>query len=592
VLSHHLGRLENAGLIRPAAVPADLSYFFRHALIQESAYATLVRQDRQRIHLLVAQTLEQQLTGRLDESAAVLGRHFAEAGDTPRAIAYMTQAADLAARGYANAEAIDLYSRAIELCAGLPPENPASSGQLAHLYGRRGRALELSNRFEEASAGYEELERLASARDDSPLVLEALNLQATLHGTPQMFDARRADDLNQRALHLAQELNDREAEVRVLWNLLLLHTFSGDMEQAQEYGETGLSLARSLGLHERAAFCLHDLAPVYWARGDLDRAEATWAEARDYWRAHGNLPMLCDNLANIAFSAFMRGAYATGLAAADEGYQVSEAAANVWGKCFNLSAKYLILFEQGESAAALENGERIWRLVDASGLAVAFGGSQADLAWMYAYVGGSALAQEIGRRARQGAELPQPSSFRIWAYASLARQATLCADLDSAADYVARCRASVQEQERVRIVPYLVALAEGELALAQGDPGLAVQTARSVLAQIVERGATSFEAEASLILGQGLLALHQTDAARAALRSGLEAAQKLGQNRVMLPLWAALAQAEDAAGDEAAAEAARLAGRRSLEAFLLAMPADYRANFRRMPAAQSVLQSS
>jgi hypothetical protein len=72
----------------------------------------------------------------------------------------------------------------------------------------------------------------------------------------------------------------------------------------------------------------------------------------------------------------------------------------------------------------------------------------------------------------------------------------------------------------------------------------------------------------------------------------LEAARRIGQARTLLPLWAALAQVEDMAGDKSAAQAARLAGRSSLETLSHALPADLRENFRRLPAAQSVLQSS
>ncbi len=56
--TNHLTILEAGGLIRLAAVAPDLAYLFRHALLQDAAYASLLRADRKLLHRLVAEKLE------------------------------------------------------------------------------------------------------------------------------------------------------------------------------------------------------------------------------------------------------------------------------------------------------------------------------------------------------------------------------------------------------------------------------------------------------------------------------------------------------------------------------------------------------
>src|SRR3990172_1466087 len=94
MLTSHLAALEASGLIRLAAVEPDLEYLFRHALVQEAAYETLLKAERKRLHGAVGEALERAYPDRLAsrEFAPILAVHFAEAGDEARALHYFTLA--------------------------------------------------------------------------------------------------------------------------------------------------------------------------------------------------------------------------------------------------------------------------------------------------------------------------------------------------------------------------------------------------------------------------------------------------------------------------------------------------------------------
>src|SRR5690348_6349260 len=90
-------------------------YRFRHALIQEATYNGLLRAERRLLHGRAAWALEAAAEGRTDEVAAVLGRHFAAAGEPERALRYYEMAGDHATASFANDEAISSFRSALAI---------------------------------------------------------------------------------------------------------------------------------------------------------------------------------------------------------------------------------------------------------------------------------------------------------------------------------------------------------------------------------------------------------------------------------------------------------------------------------------------
>lgn len=118
-LSDTLDSLEARDLIRhePRSwIEGEDQFAFKHALIRDVAYATLPKSQRKRQHAIVAGFLEQ-VTGGAGATATALAGHWQEAGEDERAVEYLLLAADQAGRGWAKAEAAQLYGQALETCA-------------------------------------------------------------------------------------------------------------------------------------------------------------------------------------------------------------------------------------------------------------------------------------------------------------------------------------------------------------------------------------------------------------------------------------------------------------------------------------------
>jgi predicted ATPase len=113
-----LSNLESAGLIQVAQVQPDLEYYFRHSLVQEAAYASLLVADRKRLHQVVGETVEAMYPDQLCscELAPRLAQHFIESGDDQRALKYFSISGEAALDCFANQEAEIHFQRGLDLC--------------------------------------------------------------------------------------------------------------------------------------------------------------------------------------------------------------------------------------------------------------------------------------------------------------------------------------------------------------------------------------------------------------------------------------------------------------------------------------------
>ena len=145
-----LAELQRLDLVREARRWPEPEYRFKHALIQEAAYRTLVRPDRERLHRAAARYLERQATERQHEDPGVLAHHWLGAADEDKAVAYLVRAGDLARQEYALDEAVGHY---LQLLPRL--ERRGERQELALASFKLALALHMSLRFAEANRAYQ-----------------------------------------------------------------------------------------------------------------------------------------------------------------------------------------------------------------------------------------------------------------------------------------------------------------------------------------------------------------------------------------------------------------------------------------------------
>ncbi|MGB8628285.1 MAG: adenylate/guanylate cyclase domain-containing protein [Xanthobacteraceae bacterium] len=126
-----LDRLASAELIFVRGTPPAASYVFKHALVQDAAYETMLKSKRQQLHGHIAKVLEDRFPGIAHTQPELLAHHYTEAALPKIAITWWGKAGELAIRRSADTEAVRHFSRAIELLQREPESRERDESELA-----------------------------------------------------------------------------------------------------------------------------------------------------------------------------------------------------------------------------------------------------------------------------------------------------------------------------------------------------------------------------------------------------------------------------------------------------------------------------
>ncbi len=142
-LGSALDRLIDAGLLFRQGVPPHATYLFKHALVQDAAYGTLLREPRRALHTRIAETLEGQFAEIAESQPELLARHCTEAGLIEKAVSFWRTAGQRSLARSALLEGVEQLRRALDQIATLPA-TPALRGEEIMLHVAFANALALT----------------------------------------------------------------------------------------------------------------------------------------------------------------------------------------------------------------------------------------------------------------------------------------------------------------------------------------------------------------------------------------------------------------------------------------------------------------
>jgi tetratricopeptide (TPR) repeat protein len=275
MLGTELDTLEAKGLIRLAAARPELEYLFRHWLVQDAAYGSLLKQERRELHRLVGDALESLYPDRLAELAGVLALHYEQAGETDRAIEYLTAAGRYALDRNAIVEAFDAFDRAQRL---LPSPSDTEDDEL------RRRRLDVGLGRTRASFSFRPADDLIADLEALAPVAERLgdlSVIARLHTDLAMIrlqDGLQATDPDvQRSLgrvaEIGEALEDPSLRALPLAMVGMNEVFLGPVDKGVAQLEEAIPLLERHADSVGAAFARGALAMGYARLGQFDRAK-------------------------------------------------------------------------------------------------------------------------------------------------------------------------------------------------------------------------------------------------------------------------------------------------------------------------------
>jgi class 3 adenylate cyclase/tetratricopeptide (TPR) repeat protein len=247
-----LDQLVDAGLVFRRGVPPHASFVFKHALIQDAAYSTLLRGQRQELHARIARSIEQRVPELVDGEPEILAYHYTQAGLTDQAIAYLARAGRRALDRSAMVEAASQLTKALVLISELP-ENLERERRELDLQTALGRVLM-------ATKGY---------------------------AAPETGEAYA------RARRLCEDLGDTATLVRVGYGQYLYHLIRAETAQCHQVASEILSFAQKSGSdearilgHRTLGVSLYELGRFPAARSELETAAGLLKQSQRHRMPH------------------------------------------------------------------------------------------------------------------------------------------------------------------------------------------------------------------------------------------------------------------------------------------------------------------
>ena len=284
-IQRELARLVDAELLYRRGLPPRARYVFKHGLIQDAAYESLLRSHRQEFHQRIAEVLERKFPQIADSQPELVAHHFTEAGKVPEALGWWYRAGEKALRGSGHREAVGHLTRALELLSTLP-ESPERDQREIGLRVSLGVAAGSAGSFAEPDVqrAFERARDLCGRAGQTPQLFPALRglyIFYVLTGKP-----RTARETAQQLLHLAEAEGNPVTLLSSHQAMGFTSMVLGDLPQARAYLEKGLAFydlerARSapiLAGPQPGVECLGNLSWVLWFLGYPDQALERSAE--------------------------------------------------------------------------------------------------------------------------------------------------------------------------------------------------------------------------------------------------------------------------------------------------------------------------
>ena len=282
-----LAQLSEAGLLFCRGTAPHSSYLFKHALVQDAAYGTLLRATRQELHGRVAVVLEQRFADLVERQPELLAHHLTAAGNAQRAVDQWLKAGQHAAARLTHLEAIRHFERGLAALAELA-EAPARDGWEIELQLARGLSLFTAKGFQaaEAAQAYTRAHTLAEQRGDPhQLFMAAYGLWQSANGAGRIFDCRR---LSRQLQQLTADDGDDELRLQAHHSAWATCLFSGEPVAARVHSEAGRRLydaerdclhRQLYGGHDPGMCARYFGAQAHWLLGYPDKGLALGGEA-------------------------------------------------------------------------------------------------------------------------------------------------------------------------------------------------------------------------------------------------------------------------------------------------------------------------
>ena len=332
IADNGLKELLELGVIYKRKRTLQTIFIFKHALIQDAAYASLLRSERREYHARVARVLIEEFPQRVEERPELVARHLTSAERCEEAVAYWILAGEAAARRATHVEALAHYDRGLQLLTHVPAGRASDALELQIQMARgpllmplRGNA---SESVHDAFTRALELSHALNATRERFPILYGLRTYFLSGGNLAM-----AHDLSRELFQLAEESGDPGQQLEAHTGLANTYFFQGNFREVEEHAKAAMAIYDRDRFRNHAhiygsdpgVLCLSRLSNASWQRGAPDRGRIDMEAMLELAEDNGHLFTLTSALNLAALLRIWRCEPELAYACADRSFKISEA---------------------------------------------------------------------------------------------------------------------------------------------------------------------------------------------------------------------------------------------------------------------------
>ncbi|MDP9812700.1 class 3 adenylate cyclase/tetratricopeptide (TPR) repeat protein [Rhizobium tibeticum] len=374
-LRDDLHNLEKSELVQRNGVAPEATYAFKHALVQDAAYQSLLKSRRHQIHAKIASTLQRQFPEVAETEPETLAHHYTAAELADQAAEYWLKAGQQALKRSANVEALVHLDKGLRSVASLPSSKDRLRREI-RLHNAMGVAAMAVKGWgaPEVLRAFSSARKLCEKLGDSNELFVAVRGEASYHLISGHL--READDLGRQCLQIAQSANDLDLLLEAHHQSWATKFFLGDYQAAEKHAEWGMAtydpdrdhrLTYIYTGHDPGVCCRSFSAQMLWIRGYPDQALARVREAVALAKRVSHSVSMATALNNLANVHLARREPKAALESAQQQLEVStkfDLPLMAGAARFNIS---WALAQQGELAQGVREMREAVEAVEATG---------------------------------------------------------------------------------------------------------------------------------------------------------------------------------------------------------------------------------
>ncbi len=349
--------------------PDEEVFYFYHELVRDTVYDRLRKVKQKVLHKEVAQKIEEVYQDSLNERYQELAQHYKKAKEQAKAIDFYKKAGEQAENVYAQEDAIEMYTQAIEVAMEISPD--VSDISKTELLEKRGDAYKIIGDYDNA---IEDFENAIEGSEENKKKADLYRKIAEVYEDEGAYEEGLEQCENGFEL-LGEELTSER--VKLLNTKGRLNTRLGEYDTARDILERCVQRSEELGVKKEIAQANHDIATVFLRQGHYEKSIEYLEKALEIREEIEDLMGKSDTLNNMAVVYHNMGESDKGLDYYERSLEMSEKLGLKRGIAVSLGNMAIIYQEKGDSEKALDRYKealKIYRKVgDEDGTALVLG---------------------------------------------------------------------------------------------------------------------------------------------------------------------------------------------------------------------------